>query len=489
MTRFLFIPRAATGCLALTALFLLAGCSAFAKGAVPSESGFDGAVTVVSEKEDGDCGVVTVRVPYLGVQGDAKTGLARVVFAEDAVKPGVKTPAFCHVHYEKDVGGAKHWAEKGWVVFTAAYTAADGESPIDVSVGNGNNLARAIIEWARRVPFVDRSRLHIDGGSQGGYMALEMSADMFPVTSTTADVPVVNWDFNFNYIATNGPLAGYPDQKAVAAGPLPVLGMVATLADQAFKYFTKDFADETWYHLSPVSYVDRITDPTLVACATGDMLVPMEGMTRSNLRPVDLSKFPAGYKRGFDELTPNEHARRVFEDVLPKDQVFVHIEPRQDKSFVISREMVLDPKKQPGDKPKDIDRPFSKDKQWSLFYMDEGGPEPFAGHTTCFWATSSDKFVEYYQKTKPAVSILNAAKLKRIMERHAGQLSDLPMLNDGKPANRLNYAAAEKRDVETALRDYASFGPEYAENLKALYAACPTKPFGETLPAAMLAQE
>ncbi len=486
MTGPLRAPRANAWCLAVLCLIVLAGCSAFAKGAVPGESGFDGAVTVVSEKEDGGCGVVTVRVPYLGVQGDAKTGLARVVFSRDAVKPGVKKPAFCHVHYEKDVGGAKHWAEKGWVVFTAAYTGADGESPIDAAVGNGNNLARAVIEWARRVPFVDRSRLHIDGGSQGGYMALEMSAEMFPVTSTTADVPVVNWDYNLNYIMKNGALAGYPDKPAVIAGPMPVLGSVAELADMSFKYFTKDFADETWYRLSPLSCTDRITNPVLVACATGDMLVPMEAMTRTTLRPVDPEKFPAGYTRDFDALTLNEHARRVFEDVLPKDQVFIHVQPKQEGSYVITGEMVLDPKKQPKDKPKDLDRPFSKDKQWSLFYMDEGGALPSAGHTSWCWNTGSDKFVRYFRDQKPAVSILNAAKLKRIMERHAGQLSDLPMLNDGRPANRLNYAAAEKRDVETALRDYAAFGPEYAENLKTLYAACPVKPFGETLPESVL---
>jgi len=467
-------------------LVALAGCSAFAKGVVPSEVGFDGAVTVVSEKADGAYGVVTVRVPYLGVRGNAKTGLARVVFPRRAARPGARTPAFCHVHYEKDVNGAKHWAKQGWVVFSAAYTPADGESPIDVSVGNGNNLARAIIEWARRVPFVDRTRLHIDGGSQGGYMALEMSADMFPVTSTTADAPVVNWDYNFNYIATNGALAGYPDQAAVAAGPMPVLGMVATLADQGFKYFTKDFADETWYNLSPVSYADRIANPTMVTCATGDMLVPMEAMTRTTPLPVDLSKFPAGYKRNFDELTPNAHARKVFEDALPKDQVFVHVEPKPAHSFVVTTEMMRDAKKLPKDKPENIDRAFSKDKQWTLFYMDEGGPEPFAGHTTCYWATSPDKFVAYYRDAKPAVSILNAAKMRRIMERHAGQLSGLPTLNDGKPANRLNYAAAERRDVETALRDYASLGPGYAEHLKALYAACPVKPFGETLPPGIL---
>ena len=486
MRRLLFAPRAAAVCLVLAALLAAPGCSAFVKGAVPGESGFDGAVTVVSEEADGAFGVVTVRVPYLGIQGDAKTGLARVVFHRDAVVPGAKTPAFCHVHYEKDVGGAKHWAGKGWVVFTAVYTGADGESPIDAAVGNGNNLARAIIQWARRVPFVDRSRLHIDGGSQGGYMALEMSAEMFPVTSTTADVPVVNWDYNLNYIMKNGVLAGYPDMAAVGAGPMPVLGSVAQLADMSFKYFTRDFADETWYRLSPVSYTDRITDPVMVTCATGDMLVPMEAMTRTTVRPIDPAKFPAGYTRDFDSLTLNDRARRVFEDVLPGDQVFIHVQPKQDRSFLITREMTLDPKKQPAEKPENIDRPFSTEKQWSLVYMDEGGAEPFAGHMSWFWATSPDKFVAHHRDAKPAVSLLNAAKLRRILERHAGQLSDLPLLNDGRPANRLNHAGLEQRDVETALRDYAALGPEYAENLKALYAACPVKPFGAALPADLL---
>jgi len=475
------VPRLAAACLALAALCILTGC-AFAKGVVPGESGFDGAVSVVSEQQEDGFGIVTVRVPYLGVQGDARTGLARVVFTRTAAKPGAKTPAFCHVHYEKDIGGAKHWAKQGWVVFTAAYTGPEGESPIDAAVGNGNNLARAIIQWARRVPFVDHSRLHIDGGSQGGYMALEMSADMFPVTSTTADAPVVNWDYNLNYIMVNGKLAGYPDQQAVASGPMPVLGMVASLGDMSFKYFTRDFADETWYNLSPLSYADRITDPTLVLCATGDMLVPMEAMTRTHLRPVDLSKFPVGYSRDFDALTPNEHARKVFEEVLPKDQVFTCVQPKQEGSFIVTTEMLRDPKKQPKAKPKDVDRAFSTDKQWNLYYLDEGGPEPFAGHTTWYWSTRAEKFVAHYHDAKPAVSILNEAKLKRLLERHAGQLSNLPTLSDGKPANRLNYAAAEKRDVETALRDYASFGPEYAENLRRLYAASPLKPFGDTLP-------
>ncbi len=468
--------------LGATALLTLQGC--FIQGVVPSESGFEGAVTVVSEESDGLFGVVTVRVPYKGVRGDAKTGLARLVIHKSRLLGGKKTPAFCHVHYEKDAGGAKHWARKGWAVFTAVYTPADGESPIDVSVGNGNNLARAVIQWARRCPFVDRTRLHIDGGSQGGYMALEMSADMFPVTSTTADAPVVNWAYNLAYIEANRALSGYPDH--LKESPMPVLGAVTMLADWAYQYFPKDMANDAWYHLSPVSYLDRIANPVLLTAATGDMLVPMEQMTRTRPLPVDLSRFPAGYRRGFDELTVNEKARKTFEECLPPEKVFVHTEPLQPGAFEFTAEMVLDPKKIPGGKPKNIERAWSPDHQWSLFYMDEGGPAPQAGHTTYYWSTSPDGFVGHYQKAAPAPSVLNAAKLLRLMERYAGALSNLPVLADGAPANRLNFSAVEQRDVAAGLADYAAMGPEHAANLRALYAACPLKPLGEALPADIL---
>lgn len=473
-------PRLLCLALCLTVLFSLPACGGFIEGVVPNESGFDGAVTVVSEKEEGAYGVVTVRVPYRGVRGDEKTGLARLVIHKNRLKPGLLTPPFCHVHYEKDVDGAKRWAGKGWAVFTAVYTGADGESPIDVSLGNGNNLARAIIQWARRCPFTDPARMHLDGGSQGGYMALAMSADMFPVSSTTADAPVVNWCYNLNYFEANRAISGHPDHVAESA--IPVVGMVTMLLDWSYGYFPRDFSSDSWYWLSPMAEVDRIANPVLLTAATGDMLVPMEQMTRKHLRPLDPSLFPAEYKRAFDPLTPNDRARVVFEEVLPPDQTFIHVEPLPEDAFVYTREMVLDPKKMPKVKQKKIDRAWSPDHQWSLFYMDEGGPLPFAGHTSWNWSHGPESFVEHYRERVPAPSVMNAPKLLRLMERHAGELSNPPLLADGTPANRLNYPEVEQRDVRTALAAYAALGPEHAARLKALYAECPLKPLGETLP-------
>lgn len=461
-------------------MFFLARSTPFIDGFVPGETGFDGAVSIVETKQEGNYGIVTVRVPYLGIEGDARAGLARVVIHRRQVQAGRLMPAFCHVHYEKDVGGAKKWADRGWAVFTAAYTGTEGDSPIDCAVGNGYNLAHAIIQWARRLPFIDRTRLHIDGGSQGGYMALAMSADFFPVTATTADVPVVNWAYNLSYFEANKAAMKYP-AASMDDSPLPVLASVTMLADWSYNYFPNDLSDDAWFYVSPISCLDRIANPVLVTCATGDMLVPIEQMTRTHVRPFDSARFPEGYTRDFDTLTRCEKARVTFEELLPPASVSIHVQPLQQNSYEVTLDMIKDGKKKPKPGPKNEDKPWSKDHQWSLLYLDEGGPAPQAGHTTCEWAVSPDGFTDHYQEAPPKPELLNAAKLEWLLRRYTGEPDRIPWLKTGRPANRLNFAPLEQRDVLSGLLDYAALGDTFTTRLLELYAACPVKPFGDTL--------
>ncbi len=448
----------------------------FIEGFVPSETGFDGAVTVVSGKVDGDFGVVLVKVPYRDLYGKTRTGLARLVVHRRDVEAGRPIPPFCHVHYEMGVGGAKNWAKRGWVVTTAAY---DAEHPIDAAIANGNNQARAIIQWVRRLRFVDRTHLHINGGSQGGYMALAMSAVFFPVAATTANAPVVNWAYNLNYFEQNKAVSGYPDK--LKDSPLPVMASVTMLADWCYKYFGTDLSTDAWYYVSPVAYLDLITNPTMVTAATGDMLVPMEQMTREGLHPCDAARFPKGYQRSFDKLTINERSRRTFEELVPKHKRFTHRAPKQENTYELTIERFRDPKSRPEKQPEKLDRPWSREHQWSLFYMDEGPPSPYAPHTTYFWVTAPDSFVKHYREATPSPEILNAIKLENLIQRYALRLTKVPLLKDGKPTNRLNFAALERRDVLQGLLDYAAISAAHSARLTKVYAACETKSFGPEL--------
>lgn len=452
----------------------------FINGLVPNEVGcntaFEGAVTVVSEEVDGDFGVVTVRVPYLDVYGNPKEGLARLVAHQRDVESGKLIPPFCHVHYEKDISGAKVWAEQGWVVTTAVY---NNEYPIDPAIANGNNLARAIIQWVRRLPFIDRIHLHIDGGSQGGYMALAMSAAFFPVASTTADAPVVNWAYNFNYFEANKTISGYPDK--LKDSPLPILARVMVLADWSYQYFGNDLSADAWYYVSPISYLNRITNPVIITAATGDMLVPMEQMTSEGIYAYDSTCFPKGYQRDFDTLTINRKSRKTLEELIPFEKRHIYRAPLQKDTFEFTLEFFEHPEKMPKKRPEVLDRPWSKDHQWSLFYLDEGPPAPYAPHTSFFWVTLPNSFIKYYQGTVPSSDILNDAKLERLMQRYSLHLTDMPLLKEGKPINRLNFALLEKRDVLQGLLDYAKISNRHQAQLMKTYAKINLKPFGDVL--------
>ncbi len=471
--------------LACSLILFAVGCGQFIRGAAPSEMGFDGAATVVEETHQGSIGIVTVKLPYLDVNGNTKLGKGRIMIRRADLFSGHPVPLFCHVHYEKDPGGAAHWCNRGWAVATAHY---DAECPIDVSVGDGYNLARAVIEWARRLPFIDRTRVHIDGGSQGGYMALAMSADFFPLVATTADAPVVNWAYNLNYFEMNKPAMQWPQQD-FKNSPLPILCSVTMLADWAYKVYGNDLRAESWYLMSPIAVLQYISDPVMVLCATGDMLVPMEQMTRTYLRPIDASRFPANYSRDFDTLTVCEPARKTFEECLPADSYAVNVVPLQEHSFELTLGMLTNQEKKPALRPASEQRPWSQDRQWSLCYMDEGGASPYGSHTSYEWNLSPDSFVDAHQKNPPAADTLTAAKLDRLLQRYEGHHKETLTLADGKPANRLNYPAIEQYDVLTALNDYANLGPDYAARLVSLYAAGERHPFGPALDLKSVAKE
>lgn len=481
----------------ITACTVLAE-STFLDEKIRDEKGFDGAVTVVEygvDEKDADYGFATVEIPYRDIEGAPKKGQGRLYIRRQDLESGNPVPPFCHVHYEKNMDGAKSWCERGWAVASSHYgDPQKGEYPLELCTGDSNNLSRALIEWVRRLPFIDRTHLHVDGGSAGGYMALAMSADMFPVAATTADAPVCNWAYNLNYFVANKPASGYPlpDFKGTAdvkRSPLPIMYLVTGLADQSMGVFGEDLAADAYYLISPIAYLDRITCPVLILCATGDMLVPMEQMTRNIEHPINPTLFPENYQRDFDALTLTPKARRCFDELLPADQLAVQQLPLAEGMHEITLAYFLKEEEEPP-APENLERPWIKDKQWNIVVLDEGAPKPYSPHARYNWRTSPDGFVATHQKAAPAPAILNAAKLDRLLQRYTGELEGLAILaKTGQPMNRLNYQPLEKLDVVMGLLDYAYLSPAHAERLIQLYAEGTRNPFGDTLTVDRLREE
>jgi hypothetical protein len=265
--------------------------------------------------------------------------------------------------------------------------------------------------------------------------------------------------------------------------------MITGLADQSMGVFGNDLAADAYFYISPIAYLDRISCPVLIQCATGDMLVPLEQMARTIERPIDRTLFPENYTRDFDALTLGPKARHRFDELVPSDQLSIQLMPLPEGMHEYTLENFLKEEKEPP-APPTLDRPWDKDKQWNIVVLDEGSPKPFSPHSRYKWRTSPDSFVESHRSAVPSPAILNAAKLDRLMQRYTGELTDLAILaKTGQQMNRLNYQPLEQLDVVQGLLDYGTLSPAHAERLTQLYAEGPRKPFGDTLAVTRLQDE
>ncbi len=445
---------------------------------IKNEIGFKGAAQVENKQKKNGLEFFTVTIPYLGMNGEKIKGQARFYYNPKILKSNNKIPVYCGVHYESSEKTIKKYCDLGFAVVTPYFE----NFPIEFPFGNSYNFSKAIIQWVRRLPFVDRSKLVFGGGSGGGYMTLAMGSEFFPLGALVSDLPCVNWVYGCNYLLVNQKSSGclLPADKPK---PLPVLALIAPGATLARTIFEKDLKAETWYTLSPISYVDRITAPTMVTAATGDMLCTIDMFTSKKLFTLDKKLFPKNYVRDFEKLALTSKARVTLDKAIPKKELATHIIqlPKNLHQFTKDDKKILDDTAYDSLKQKEIDRPWSKDKQWNFVILNEGAPLPFIGHNRYFWNSFANSFVKHYKNRKIDIKQLNSAKLQRLLERYSGKLSKVATLANGKSANRLNYEKLEKLDVVIGLLDYANTSPDHANFLKKLYNKSSLKPFGKIL--------
>ncbi len=448
---------------------------------VDSEQGFEGAVTVASQTKSDDLNCVTVNVPYLDLKGHPKMGQARLYVKDKYITAGKKLPVTSYAHYEADMGSIQATCDLGWIVVTPHFGAEKGEYPLEHFTGDSFNLARAINEWVRRLPIYDRVHLHIVGGSAGGYETLVVSAEMFPVSSAFAGQPVFNLPYNLNYFEQNRKYSSMmsPDGKS---SMLPVLNVVTPLKDQAAEIFGDDLTDTKWYYLSPVSMLDRITCPIVVTGATGDMLCPAQQLTGKYVGQLDGQGFPDGFTMDFHKLTQVKKAQKRLDEIIPASKLNMIVLDKPDDTVEMMYQHSLGQAAAPESvsKMKRIDIPWNKSKQWTLLLHNEGAPSTYAGHFRYFWNESPLwSYSELYKTDVPAPSILNAAKLQRLIERYECAVDSHVTLKDGTAVHRTNYPTLEKLDVVTSLLDYINMGSKHTDKLNSLYKAGKKKPFGE----------
>jgi hypothetical protein len=439
--------------------------------------------TEVIQSKGHEVGQATLSFGYLDIDGQPKEAKARLFVRRDMLESGDKIPLAFSAHYEFQPSAGASRCRDGWAALTPHLNP-------ELPLGNSFNLDLALLEWARRLPFIDRTHLLIEGGSAGGYMALAMAAEIFPVIATVADAPVLNWSYNLAYFDKNLALARGDveagDPLTVLKAPVPFLAAVGQLAAPLEELFGKDLSAPAYRDLSPIYYFERITCPVSLALSTADVLVPMPQLSTAHFTPPDPGTFADGFEMQLEVLARAPGTKRPFLDILPDDICAVYVHTVPDDFPEIDPAGAIGGKQEKAPGPA-LDRPYDVSKLWSITILDEGKPTPKSSHLRYSFDQNADSFKAHYQKAALSPEQLTGTKLGRLMERFIGTLSDAPPLRpeseSPKAVHRLNYPALERLDVVSGLLDYAGLGDEFAVRLREVYATLPhnLKVWGDAL--------
>lgn len=407
--------------------------------------------------------MVTVELRYPELDGRDTTARARI-FLPPALREGPtrRAPLVHNAGYEADAGAASGMLAQGFVVSTPH---AHPLNPL----GRGVNLDRAILHAVRALPFVDPLRVGLTGGSAGGWMALMLAADTFPLMWAMPDVPPIHLGYNGAFIAEHQEMA------APAAGSttprMPVLLAVGGIMVQARAHYGVPFEHPAYLAASPLAHLDTVTAPTLVTFSTADLLVPIDQVSPRYVRRPDLSRFPQGFSTAMTPRFPGVRGRRTLIEALPRGSFEVAVVPAPANPVPLRLDAP------PAGPPAQVRLPFTPSRTWSIVVLDEGPVEPAVGHFKYHWAPDREPFRTWAEARGVQADQLTAPKLERMMKRLRGEpWRPLRVRPGGEgpeiAGNVLDWPEAERADVLLGLRAFAQDDVR-AERLARLYARLP----------------
>ena len=417
-------------------------------------------------------GQVICQFIYPEVDDSVQTGSVKF-FLPPALKkqPNRRVPLLHMAGYEVDESVAMDYLKEGIAVSTVH------AHPLN-PMSRGPKLEWALMHAMRRLSFVDDTQVFVKGSSAGGYMALLLATETFPMACAMPMVPHVNWAYIFSYFSKSKAMAS-SSRTGSRKGWLPILARMAPVLEQAADRFGVNLEAPAYFELSPVRLVKNITTPILAVFSTGDMLMPIDQVGLELSRPFDAAKFPDGFTREMSAILMRPEQRVRLLDVIPSDrrEVFTLTVPKMyKKKRRGGRDNIGEP----------LAMPFSRSSQWSIIVIDDGAPEPPYGHFKYYIAPDHTAFWRWALEQGIQEEQLTLCKLTWLMKRYlALQPLDFMVNPSQGPAHKcqlLDFPRAERDDVLRGLITFAR-SDAAACHLAKLYAALPAnlKALGETL--------
>lgn len=404
---------------------------------------------------------------FRGTRGNDLKGNGRLFVP--ARRPKEHLPMIVSMHYEMDANGSARFLAKGCATMTP-----HGKRNYNFVnlMGDGISHNMALAQIPRRMPFVDQEHVMLFGGSAGGYHALMASSKVFPLTAVYAGVPPLNLKYNIGILMKNDPHNVNPENPDKP--PVPVMKVVMPLGIESSKGGMLDAQD--WSHFSPTFQTKLMTFPTLITYSTGDILVPVDQLSKNLVQKPPSGLWPDGYTFDMNRIVDNEPERVTFLEMLESDDYSLRSVkiPRDSPTIQKTRDELT-----PEETRKIVSHKirWSRTKRFSIFVLDEGYPEPFCGHLKYHHGIADNDFYNYHMsQTSLRTDILTPEKLMQMMQRFSGKMPDLGREYDEEGSwtiSRLDHDHIERWYVARGLEIYMESSRRNARHLVRLYKKLP----------------
>lgn len=311
-------------------------------------------------------------------------------------------------HYEIDENTVDfhQYMNHGWAVASPVFS---NEYNSEVT-GNDLVFNNAALYHIRHMNGIDKERIAIVGGSAGGYMSLMLNMLQMGTCASIANSPIANVYYNL-YVYFHA-----CDELNKTSSFNSITMPIQMLISKSFRPNLDNFPDvwdaDRWAALSPVGLAKCISNPIVVNHYTGDILVPVDQITKKYTYSERNKAFPTDFpiEMGSDYPGILSHS---LEEEADHDEICVQYYKLENQN--VDMEMT------------------ASDKLLTINIFDDGPMNPKGTHTAPKTTGNLDtmKFLEeMFEKTLKGTEKAESAKLILMLERYAGESVQLPPHKD-----------------------------------------------------------
>ena len=311
-------------------------------------------------------------------------------------------------HYEIDENTVDfhQYMNHGWAVASPVFS---NEYNSEVT-GNDLVFNNAALYYIRHMNGIDKERIAIVGGSAGGYMSLMLNMLQMGTCASIANSPIANVYYNL-YVYFHA-----CDELNKASSFNSITMPIQMLISKSFRPNLDNFPDvwdaDRWAALSPVGLAKCISNPVVVNHYTGDILVPVDQITKKYTYSERNKAFPIDFPIEMGSDYPGILSHSLEEEADP-DEICVQYYKLENQN--VDMEMT------------------ASDKLLTINIFDDGPMNPKGTHTAPKTTGNLDtmKFLEeMFEKTLKGTEKAESAKLILMLERYAGESVQLPPHKD-----------------------------------------------------------